>query len=224
MVIQCPIKRGIKVKKWYAINSDLKSLADFFLCQSQGFGENPQTYAWMNLQGHNGLDITYENGTEVFASHDGVVEFAGQDSYTGGPAGLGIVIKGDGLKSIYWHLLEFKVSPGQQVKAGQLIALGDNTGFSTGPHLHFGIKLLDANGNVLNRDNGFDGAIDPTPYVVWWNNMDKELVRRLVEKLYKTWLQSDSGAVDYWTNIIDSPERLENFIDQKLSDVREAVK
>ena len=194
--LQCPIKRGTKVKKWYATNTDLKSLSDFFLCQSQGFGENPQTYAFLGLNGHNGLDIVYENGTEVFASHDGTIEFAGQDSYTNGPAGLGIVIKGDGFKTIYWHLLEFKVTPGQQVKAGQLIALGDNTGFSSGPHLHWGIKLLDNSGNVLNRDNGFDGAIDPTPFVTWWNNMTQEEVKDIYKLAF--YRLPDSGELTFW--------------------------
>ena len=83
------------------------------------------------------------------------------------------------------------------------------------------IKYFDSYEPFIKETQSISSALK---YVLTRKTMDKDLTRRLVEKLYKTWLQSDSGAVDYWTNIIDSPERLENFIDQKLSDVREAVK
>lgn len=221
MELQCPIKRGIKAKLWYAKNVDLKSLADFWLCETQAFGQMLRDYAGeFGLNGHNGIDIAYEEGTEVFASHNGIATAQIDDK-----SGLGVIIKAEGYKTIYWHLKE-PIKPiwsSWAVKKGDLIGWGDSTGWSTGHHLHYGLKLLDINGNVLNRNNGFDGAIDPRPYIVWWNSMDNELVKRIVGKLYKTWLQKDTSGVDYWSNLIDSPEKLENFIDQKLSDIREAV-
>lgn len=55
------------------------------------------------------------------------------------------------------------------------------------------------------------------------NNLKKELVERIVKKLYKTWLQKDESGVAYWSGIVDSPEKLENFIDQKLEDIKKAV-
>ena len=185
MKLQCPIKSA----KYFGWQHVLKDLGDFKKCISQKFGENPDMYAFLGLKGHNGLDIPYADGTEVYASHDGIVEFAGADSYTGGPAGLGIVLKTNRYKTIYWHLQEFKVNPGDQVKQGQLIALGDNTGFSTSSHLHFGLKLLDSNGNVLNRDNGFDGAVDLLPYIVWWE-MNKFELRQMTGSS-EVWLVRD---------------------------------
>lgn len=191
--LQCPIKQGIKVKKWYVSNSDLKSLSDFFLCQSQGFGENPQTYAFLNINGHNGLDIVYENDTNVFASHDGTAYYSEDSS-----KGFGVTVTGKGVKTIYWHLLGAVKPLGTswEVKQGELIGFGDSTGFSTGPHLHFGIKLLDDNGNVLNRNNGFDGAVDPTPYVVWWNNMTEVEVRKLYRLAF--YREPDSTELGFW--------------------------
>ena len=70
--------------------------------------------------------------------------------------------------------MDFNVVLGQQVKQGDLLGHGDNTGWSTGSHLHFGMKLLNANGEVINRNNGYDGAVDPLKYLVWFgmlNNM-----------------------------------------------------
>lgn len=57
---------------------------------------------------------------------------------------------------------------GDNVKAGQLIAYCDNTGqYTTGSHLHFGLKQLDnQNINTLSYDNGYKGAIDPSPYFI----------------------------------------------------------
>lgn len=190
--LQCPIKQGIMSQKWYANNTNLHSLQEFFWCQSQGFGVNPDTYAWLGIKGHNGLDLTYENGTEVFASHDGTAEFASDSS-----KGLGVTITDNEKKTIYWHLKDAIKPLGSvwTVKQGELIGWGDTTGFSTGPHLHYGLKLLDINGNVLNRDNGYDGAVDPTLYIVWWNNMTEQEVKQL-QALEG---YSDPEGVAYWT-------------------------
>lgn len=176
MELICPIKQGIKVKKWYGLNSELKSLEDFKLCITQNFGEMLRDYSGVfGLAGHNGIDIAYQEGTEVYASHDGIAVYT-EDSQKG----LGVVVVAPGYKTIYWH---FKSSPlslntPTQVKRGQLLGYGDNTGYSTGHHLHYGLKLLDNSGNVLNRDNGYDGCVDPMPYLVWWDTMSQEEVKK----------------------------------------------
>lgn len=187
MILQVPIKSA----KYFGWQHVLKDLGDFQKCISQRFGESPDYYAWLNIDGHNGLDIPYDDGTEVFASHDGTVEFVGQDS----SAGKGVVIKAQGYKTIYWHLKEFRVKIGDRVKMGDLIGLGDNTGFSTAPHLHFGLKLLDDNGQVLNRDNGFDGAIDPLPFITWFV---QDMTTEQVHKLYASWHLNDPQGEAYW--------------------------
>lgn len=155
---------------------------------TNGWAENPMVngkyiYKDMGMMGHNGLDIWAPDSTPVYAAHDGIVTFGAHDSN----GGLGIVLvtnepmeytiegetKSAYFKTIYWHLKEesIKVVLDQKVKAGELLALADNTGVSNGNHLHFGLKPCAQGENRwtwMNTDqnNGFFGAIDPTPY---WN-------------------------------------------------------
>ena len=193
MKLQCPIKQGIKVKKWYGKNTPLTSLDDFKLCISQEYGQNLRDYASIGLPFHNGIDIAFEEWTEVYASHDGEAWFT-EDSMKG----LGVVVTGVGCKTIYWHLREAvrPLNSKWQVKRGDLIGYGDSTGYSTGHHLHYGLKLLDNSGNVLNRDNGVDGAIDPLPYITWFFMNDVE-----VRKLYRLafYREPDAGELAFWT-------------------------
>lgn len=188
MILQSPIKRGTWINGYH---HELKDLADFLKCIFQAFGDHKIDYSFMGLVGHNGLDIGLENGDEVFASHDGSANFQ-EDANKG----LGIVITTNGFKTLYWHL-KSAVQPLNStwtVKKGDIIGLGDSTGFSTGPHLHFGLKLLDNNGNVLNRDNGYDGAVDPAPYIVWFNMLTEQDVKFLqaLEGYH------DPVGVQYW--------------------------
>lgn len=74
-------------------------------------------------------------------------------------------------KTIYCHLKRgsLKVTAGDSVKVGQVIAHADNTGLSTGSHLHFGLKPIykgeaDWQWENLENNNGFRGAIDPMPF------------------------------------------------------------
>lgn len=146
---------------------------------NQHFGENANPYyAQLGLKGHNGMDLYAPDGTPVYAAHDGTVTFAGED----GSAGLGVVIRtdkeyayGDGkafYKTIYWHLKKgsIVVHASQKVKAGDLLAQADNTGMSTGSHLHFGLKPVYQGENDWSwwnaeQNNGYAGAIDPEPYL-----------------------------------------------------------
>jgi len=210
MRLQSPVKIATRYStNWH---HELLNLDDFKRCICQLFGENQlPIYKELGLAGHNGIDISLENGDPIYAAHDGIIDFAGTDSmsYMNGPAGLGITLKGDGYKTIYWHLLEFKVKPGDRVKMGDLIALGDNTGYSTGSHLHFGLKLLDNAGNVLDRNNGYDGAVDPLPYIVWWDSMtEKEVLQLQALEGY-----SDLEGAKYWVG-----KPLEAYLTARLAD------
>mgnify|MGYP001590134530 CR=1 FL=1 len=129
---------------------------------SQGFGERPEVYKQFGMKGHNGLDFGIPNGTLILAIGDGKVLACGDQ---GAKVGYGkyIKIQHAAHQSYYAHLQEFLVKVGDTVSAGQKIAKSDNTGFSTGAHLHLVIKQTDASGNVLNAGNGFGGAIDPLP-------------------------------------------------------------
>jgi len=133
---------------------------------NQPFGINPQTYARFGINGHNGIDFFAPDGTGVFATHEGTVVQVGVDEYEG----HGVVVEGvdeiGKYKTIYWHMKEneIAVKVGDKLSVGDFIGKADNTGFSTGSHLHFGLKRTDDNGDTLNNDNGFLGAIDPMPY------------------------------------------------------------
>lgn len=132
---------------------------------SQKFGVNfLEFYHELGMKGHNGIDFVSKIGTECYATHDGDVVWAGKD----GDGGISVTLmdKVNHFKTIYYHLDKVLCEVGDIVKRGDLIGLTGNTGkYTTGPHLHFGIKLLDNNNfNNLDYNNGYLGASDPSSY------------------------------------------------------------
>ena len=89
---------------------------------------------------HNGTDWACNTGTPVMAFADGVVTYA---DWKGGNGNLLVIEHAHGYTSIYAHLYTFAmgIKKGAKVKQGQVVAQVGNTGISTGPHLHFGVKL-----------------------------------------------------------------------------------
>lgn len=134
---------------------------------NQKFGENALNwYKQWGLDGHNGIDFETKTGCVVTASHLGEVVFVGIDGDGGKSIELLDEEYGEGYKTIYYHLKDFLVKKGDIIKAGKAIAHADNTGkFTTGDHLHFGLKLT-KNGVTINKGNGYNGAIDPAPYMI----------------------------------------------------------
>ena len=168
-------------------------------------------YQAIGLKGHGGIDVPSGLGTPVYASHDGVV-FEAQDY---GPAGIGVVIFNpqERFKTLYWHLKSFTVKHGDPVKAGDLIGYVNNTGYSSGNHLHFGLKRTDNLGNTINFDNGYRGSIDPLPYLIHW---EQEMLTR--EQVIKQYLIArrvypTDSEVDYWTG-----KSLDDLQNQMLKD------
>ena len=89
---------------------------------------------------HGGLDIGLRTGDPIYAADGGVIIFAGW--WGGGGYGNLIVVDHlNGWKTWYAHLSQVNVFCGQQVNAGDFIGLGGSTGWSTGPHLHFEVRL-----------------------------------------------------------------------------------
>ena len=114
--------------------------------QTSGFGRRkaPTKGASTN---HRAIDWATPTGTAIWASSGGTVTVAGWQS------GYGYVVyinHPDGNQTRYGHLSKILVSVGQQVKQGQKIALSGNTGRSTGPHLHFELRV---NGTPVNPYN-----------------------------------------------------------------------
>lgn len=152
------------------------------------FGDNVEYYKQVGLEnGHNGIDICCRNGTKVLAPFNSWV-LEEHDDEEDRNAGFGVVLVSDKsynwlngstshAKVVLWHnlknLVEVAKEGKTEVETGQDIALADNTGFSTGPHVHFGLKQCSELGKTKNWDNGHRGAIDPYPYLDYWNlNME----------------------------------------------------
>jgi len=105
---------------------------------------------------HAGVDIANDAGTPIFAADDGVVVAAEDSKLSDGTLiGYGrhlIIAHQNGLMTLYGHLEGYSVKVGQQVRQGDFIGLMGSTGYSTGPHLHFEVRL-----NNL--------PVDPMPYL-----------------------------------------------------------
>lgn len=87
---------------------------------------------------HTGLDLAAPSGAAVVATSPGTIMAAG---WCGG-YGLCVTIDhGGGLQTLYGHLSRIDVSPGQNVSSGQAIGLVGSTGRSTGPHLHYEVRI-----------------------------------------------------------------------------------
>lgn len=130
---------------------------------TQPFGENKvPIYKELGMLGHNGWDWFLKSGTPVYWD----VDTAGQiiETMVDRYGGLGVVVQSkDGAKHYkhrFWHFKGFAVKVGQEVESGDLLGWGDNTGYSTGDHLHRDLKECTENGQTLNRDNGYFGGID----------------------------------------------------------------
>lgn len=103
-----------------------------------------QYYNWS----HTGLDIGDKTGNPIYAAEAGKVEKAGWNS--GGYGNYVIINHGNGLKTLYGHASKLLVSVGDSVSRGETIALIGSTGRSTGPHLHFEVRVDNARKNPLN--------------------------------------------------------------------------
>ena len=190
---------------------------------TQKFGSRPEYYSQytiggVKLKGHEGTDYRAASGTEVVACDDGFC----QEVLDQGKIGYGKYIKiiHSWGESVYAHLQEFKVKQGSQVKKGQTIALSDNTGNSTGAHLHFGIRI-----NPYNRADGWGGYSDPEPYLEgetsteldmpkWAKNLqpffiENDLKDDQIEPEVRTAFGDRkilSGFIEKWVKKFDKPE------------------
>ena len=128
------------------------------------------TAGWYYSDGklHRAIDLRAAVGTPVYAAEDGTVDWvqtwdgrsiSGNQSYGNLVRIRHADYNGGKLQTLYAHLKESKVKYGQTVKEGELIGYSGNTGNSTGPHLHFDVRLDGARCNPLNwLDDDFSVA------------------------------------------------------------------
>ena len=107
---------------------------------------------------HQGMDFTAPTGTEVFATGNAKVEFAGWKQGYGNTV---ILDHGYGYKTLYAHLYKTLVRKGQKVRRSDIIALVGNTGKSTGPHLHYEVRL---NNKPVDPRNYYFYDLSPEEY------------------------------------------------------------
>lgn len=128
---------------------------------TQGFGTEMTDnslrnfYSHYGLGGHDGVDFALPTGTPLYAVDNGNILVAGYGDY-----GITVIIQHSWGRSYYGHLSKVNVTSNTSVAKGSLIGYSGNTGESTGPHLHFGMKPETPDDN-----NGYAGKIDPLPFL-----------------------------------------------------------
>lgn len=110
---------------------------------TSGFGdrESPTEGASSN---HQGIDISAASGSQILAAASGTVTIS---TYSYSAGNYVMIHHGGGVYTVYMHCSELLATAGQEVKQGQVIAKVGSTGYSTGPHLHFGVRV---NGSYVN--------------------------------------------------------------------------
>jgi murein DD-endopeptidase MepM/ murein hydrolase activator NlpD len=132
------------------LNKDLSRVASGF-----GYRIDP---IYHTAAFHAGMDFTAPTGTDVYATGNGKVLLSGWNN------GYGNCIEidhGYGYVTLYGHLSKISVHEGQVVKRGDIIGLVGSTGKSTGPHLHYEVRL---NGKVMNPANFYYKDLSPEEY------------------------------------------------------------
>lgn len=141
---------------------------------TQGYGMT--SYAKSGAYGggpHNGVDFGASTGTPVYAAMDGKVVAVGSMTKSGKWYGYGrwiAIDHGNGLVTLYGHLSKQGVKKGEKVDKGEQIGLSGNTGYSTGPHLHFSVFSADSfdivpSSKVSGISVPIGAHINPTKYL-----------------------------------------------------------
>jgi murein DD-endopeptidase MepM/ murein hydrolase activator NlpD len=108
---------------------------------------------------HPGIDFAAPKGTPIYATGDGIVEFAGRNG--DGYGNHVIINNGFGYKTLFGHMVKIKVRKNQRVKRGEVIGWVGNTGKSTGPHCHYEVIR---NGTKMDPVYYFYNDLTPAQY------------------------------------------------------------
>lgn len=154
---------------------------------------------------HTGIDIVANRGTPVIAAGAGEVTWAGEGLFKGGsfdgdPYGLAVAIRhrisftGQEVYTVYAHMDRVDVQVGQQVEAGERLGIVGNTGKTTGPHLHFEVRV---------RNNSFFDTRNPELWLAppeGWGVLAGKMIDRYGGPLIKINVKVISVATgNVWT-------------------------
>ena len=137
---------------------------------TQNFGNTAFARAGAyNGKGHNGMDFAAAIGTPIKAALAGVVLATGNTDAVRGCYSFGkwVMVKhSNGLNTMYAHLSQISVTQGQAVSTGQVLGYSGETGYATGPHLHFGVYVGSATqivtlGSATNAKTACSNAVMP---------------------------------------------------------------
>lgn len=143
---------GLSLARLDALERGLEGIPQFMPADkgsiSSGFGYRRDPFNGGGAM-HSGLDFRAPYGSPIYAAADGVISYVG---YKGGYGKTVEISHGNGLMTRYAHMSRYSAQVGQRVAAGRLIGSIGSTGRSTGPHLHFEVR-------VNNR------AVNPRPFL-----------------------------------------------------------
>lgn len=131
---------------------------------------------------HNGIDLSAPLGTKIYAPMGGTIRNTGNTDAVPGCYSWGkwmLIDHPNGLSTLFAHLSQIGVSPGQQVKTGDVLGFTGNTGYSTGPHLHYTLyvtaavqvkqfnefKAVTGCGAALSPFSAVEGYLNPIDYL-----------------------------------------------------------
>ncbi len=117
---------------------------------ASGYISSPFGFRWHGTDFHPGVDIAADYGTPIRATADGVVTYAGWNA--GGYGNMVDINHGNGLMTRYGHAMRVVAYVGEHVHRGDVVAYVGSTGYSTGPHVHYEVRL-------------HGKPIDPAPYL-----------------------------------------------------------
>ena len=162
---------------------------------SSNFGWRNHPLRRSQREFHTGTDFRGHVGTPIYATADGVVELV-RANKTVGFGNLITVAHSYGFKTLYAHLQRMMVNQGDFVQKGQLIAYSGNTGYSSGPHLHYEVRYLNK-------------PLDPWSFTQW----DLKAYETIFDKEKKVqWDSVVKGIKWQWTLL----EQLSSQKEQKL--------
>ena len=191
---------------------------------TQKWGVNEEIYKRFGFKGHNGLDLRLFDDTGnrsstslVYAPHDGVVR---ERRFDANGYGNYLKIQSDTEGSILGHLKEFNVGVNKHVKEGDLVGIADNTGWSTGSHLHWGYYK-----QPRNRANGYGGTIDPIPHIAPLPTTENPMPTKTLLEHIK--VKDDAEGIKVWDQekaFLEGERKKNTELTDKLGTCQENLK